>query len=428
LKEGKQMPHRASQHWILVAATFLVIFLGMGCCYYTLPVYYPIFVKEFHWNKAQIGLAASVILFLAALNGPIVGRIADRWGPRVSILNGVLFTAIAMAGMSRMHGLLQFYVFCAFLGLGVSSYSIMVMQMLMARWFIRHRGLATGIVIAGMGLGGSVGPLVISPFLAVQGWRTVLLWQASGLICIAVPTVLWIIRDDPRERGRSPEGVSDANPTAAAINDTGLTFSEAVRSANFWYVAGGAFCGMFTGNSVIQHVVLYMRELHFEQNVAAGALSLLLFASVAGRAGFGLLSDMLTRRRTLILSYVILLIGVCLLLTSLNRPGLIFMVLLVGVGYGGSVVMMTLTAAEVFGIQHLGSILGVIMVLFNAGGSIGPALTGMLADRAGYHIGFLGPAIAALVAVFCGISIRLPLAHCQEAGLLHAQTADRTLR
>jgi MFS family permease len=360
-------------------------------------------IREFGWSRQQIATGGALALLVSGLLAPLVGTIADYRGPRFVILWGTVVAGGAMIWMSRISGLNAAYSAFALFGVGMSGFSLMVMQMLIAQWFSNWRGFATGLVIAGMGLGGAAAPLLAAPILSTHGWRKGFLLQGVALIVIGCPAMLALVRGQRAEARLA----HSSGERSIKRDKSGVSYHQALRLPNFWLLAAGSFFSMFAAASALQHIVLYMREQHASLETASRILSLLLLASVAGRLGLGTLSDFLTRRRTLLLAYFILSCGMVMLTLRLGAHGFLIMALLVGVGYGGSVVMMTLSAAEIFGLRSLGQVLGTVVFCFTVGGAVGPIAVGRMADRGlGYRTAFAVALTASILAVFCAAMLR----------------------
>lgn len=398
--------------WWVAAGAFLVIFIGYGT-FYSFPVFYPAFVQQFGWSRTEVSLGGALALLVTGLVSPLVGVLADRRGARFTMIAGTVLVAVAMAAISQVQQLYHLYAVAVLFGAGLAGFSILPVQMLMAKWFHRKRGLATGLVISGMGLGGTASSVVVAALLADYAWRVVFMWQAAFLLLVSLPVAWWIVRESPSEMSLEPDGtalsrpVPVAGPLRTSTPVRGSSFREAIRTAAFWFLSASIFCAMFAAIAVIQHLVLYLRGLGYELSFASRMLSLLLLASVAGRVGLGYVSDHLTRWRTLLLAYGLLTVGTSLLLVVRSESGLMVMVVLIGLGYGGSIVLLTLSVVELFGTQSIGKILGTILVLFTAGGSLGPIVVGHLSDRFNdYHYAFVAIVVAAAAAVLTGFGAR----------------------
>lgn len=396
--------------WWVAAGAFLVIFIGYGT-FYSFPVFYPAFVQQFGWSRTEVSLGGALALLVTGLVSPLVGVLADRRGARFTMIAGTVLVAVAMAAISQVQQLYHLYAVAVLFGVGLAGFSILPVQMLMAKWFHRKRGLATGLVISGMGLGGTASSVVVAALLADHTWRVVFMWQAAFLLLVSLPVAWWIVRENPSEMSLEPDGTALGRPVAGPLRTStparGSSFREAIRTAAFWFLSASIFCAMFAAIAVIQHLVLYLRGLGYELSFASRMLSLLLLASVAGRVGLGYVSDHLTRWRTLLLAYGLLTVGTSLLLVVQSESGLMVMVVLIGLGYGGSIVLLTLSVVELFGTQSIGKILGTILVLFTAGGSLGPIVVGHLSDRFNdYHYAFVAIVVAAAAAVLTGFGAR----------------------
>jgi MFS family permease len=85
---------------------------------------------------------------------PLVGGLIDRFGPRRVITPGILILALGLMLCSKIEHLTQFYIFYGVVaGTGISCIGIVSYSAILAHWFEKKRGLASGIAVSGMGLG-----------------------------------------------------------------------------------------------------------------------------------------------------------------------------------------------------------------------------------------------------------------------------------
>ncbi|MBI1847385.1 MAG: MFS transporter, partial [Candidatus Rokubacteria bacterium] len=110
-------------------------------------VYIKPMEAEFGWSRSMLSSVAAVSLLLLGATGPIVGRLADRWGPRRVILIALLVAGVGAIATAFVHTLWQVYLTVAVLmTLGAGSVSMMTAAALIVRWFETHRGLVMGVV------------------------------------------------------------------------------------------------------------------------------------------------------------------------------------------------------------------------------------------------------------------------------------------
>src|SRR5262245_5714912 len=180
--------------WVVLAATTFVL-LTAGGVRAAIGVFIKPLEAEFGWSRTALSAAVAVSIALYGLTGPIVGRLADRWGPR-----WVLALGVALVSIGTMLGaaVTQFWQFFVAVGLiaaiGSSAAAAPVAATVATRWFERHRGLVLGINGAGM----AAGQLVILPLamalVAVLGWRGAFFALGAGLIVIVVPLTAALVR------------------------------------------------------------------------------------------------------------------------------------------------------------------------------------------------------------------------------------------
>ena len=145
-----------------------MMYLGL---FFTFGVLFPEFEKEFGWSRAQISGASSTMFIVMGLLGIAMGRINDRIGPRILLTVSTVVFALGFISMSRMSALWHLYLFYGLLcGLGIAAHDV-VMLSTVARWYTRARGLASGLVKTGAGIGQLTVPLIAAFLILLYGWR-----------------------------------------------------------------------------------------------------------------------------------------------------------------------------------------------------------------------------------------------------------------
>jgi len=125
--------------WIVVASFLTALYLG-GAVFYGFTAFFEPIVDEMGWSYTQLSLAASLRGLEMGILSPIVGILADRWGPRRLIFGGVLVTVASLLLLSSTTSLIMFYVSFALLAIGVSACTVTVLLTAVANWFRRKWG------------------------------------------------------------------------------------------------------------------------------------------------------------------------------------------------------------------------------------------------------------------------------------------------
>jgi len=182
-------------------------------------------------------------------------------------------------------------------------------------------------------------------------------------------------------------------PTAAAARKQApamVPVRDILKNRNFYLLALGSMCSIGAVGGVIQHLKLYLRDLDYTQSGAAQVMSLVLFSSLAGRVLMGWLADCISRKYVMVLIYLIVASTIPLLLVP-DFPGRIYLFALIfGIGFGGDYMIIPLMAGDLFGVQALGRIMGIILVADGVAESTFPMLVGSLYNEAAksYALGF----------------------------------------
>jgi MFS family permease len=408
--------------WRIAAAAFGILFVSVGIALYTPPVFLPKLEQEFGWSRAAISAATSIGALVSALLSPLVGGWIDRWGARRVMSIGGLLMASGFLLLSQMDSLWQMYAFNLLAAMGVTCVAWIPNQTLISNWFERKRGLAMGITLAGIGFGGLLMAPLTSTLISALGWRFAYAGLSALIFVVVVTLSLTVVRSEPADLGLLPDGDPPAPPDAdsgsapleagqpAADEFQGsLGLGEAVRTRSFWIIALSYFLVAFGQLSIVIHLVAFLGDAGFDEDVGAWSLGLAIGASVGGRLLFGLLADRYPKKWVMFTAVILHAPAVLVLFRIDSVGALPVFVPIFGIGLGGSAVLFPLLVGECFGLRAYGQILGVVMLAAALGVATGPVITGRIFDVSGsYAAAFALHVAAFLVAAFIIALLRRP--------------------
>jgi MFS family permease len=388
--------------WIMLAAVVFVMLAGSG-----IRAVFGVFIKpieaEFGWSRAQLSGAAALSLFVLGAVGPMVGWLADVWGPRRVML---LATAILGAGtvLSSFVGhLWQFYISAGLLmAMGAGGLGMATSSTVAARWFVARRGLILGILGGAM----SAGQMLIVPMAMViirlYGWRASFLWLGVGVLVLALPLILAFVRDDPADKGLKPYGAGTAAGAAfgGVKDERRVPVSEAMGVPAFWLLAVTFFvCGYTSNGLVLTHLVPHAAEHGFSEMHAAQALGLMGAMNIVGTVASGWICDRFGRKGPLAFYYGVRGLSLIFLLYVWNVPSLHVFAAIFGLNYISTVPPTTTLTANIFGRLSVGALSGWIFFSHQVGSAIGAWAGGAIFDATGsYAWAFLSAAVLAFIA------------------------------
>jgi MFS family permease len=397
--------------WIIVAVTFVTMAIGVNART-SFSLFFPPIIDEFGWDQGVIAGAFSFGFLVSGAVSPLIGRAMDRFGPRivmelgVALMGGGLLLAPLTTQPWHLYLTIGVMVGAGSVCLGYSGQSLFL-----PNWFNRRRGLAIGLAFAGVGIGSVTLLPWVQHMIGQTGWRTACTAMGIMILVVLAPINL-LLRKRPQDIGLEPDG--DAAPSASArpvsyVVDavwagTDWTWGRAVRTARFWWIALGYFCGLYIWYAVQVHQTKYLLDIGFSPNVAVWALGAVSLLGIPGQIALGHLSDRIGREWIWAVSCAGFAICFAALVALKYFPVLPLVYLMVlaqgALGYGVTSIMGAVVL-EIFQGKSYGSIFGTIMIAALAGGAAGPWVTGVLHDFYGdYTLAFaIGIAVSALSAI-----------------------------
>ena len=391
------------------ATAFAALFSVVGLALYGLPLYYDFMVREFGWSRTMVtsGNALSKLV-VGPLFGFGAGWIVDRFGPRRLMLAGILMAGGALMGLGVMSAVWAFYFFYFFNALGYVCGGPLPNQVLLSRRFDKGRGKAMGIAYLGIGFGGAIVPLLSASLTSRFGWRASLALVGVAIVVIALP-LAYFVRDE-RTAGEG-RGLADATrrepPDSAAVG-------ALLTAPAFYLLAIGSMASIAAVGGTNQHLKLFLSlDRGYAQGEAARIISLVLTVSIAGRLLMGWLADRVPVKYVMLLIYLLVAGSVPLLLAGSSRSTMYLFAVVFGLGLGGEYMIIPLMAGQLFGVQVLGRVMGIVLTADGVAEATAPMFVGYLRDRSGaYTSGFLtlvATAAAGAIAIALLPQGRIPL-------------------
>lgn len=381
--------------YIVVIATFCIMGAIWGT-YYAFGVFFKPVLTDFGWTSAMTSGAFSLSQLLYGSLGIVTGALSDRFGPRVVLTICGLLVSIGYFLMSQIDAIWQLYFFYGvIIGIGISGFYVPLLSTI-ARWFTSRRSMMTGIVLAGMSVGGFFMPPIANLLISAFNWRTSYIILSIFVLVVALPGTQFLKRD-PRQAGLLPYEDNGVREKRLALKVRELSIGETIYTRQFWMVCAMAFCRGFTWNLIMVHIVPYAVDMGISAASAANILATAGGLSIAGRLILGAAADRIGERQALIIGFIMITAALFWLAPATDAWMLYIFAAVFGFGHGGGALGSPL-AAGLFGLRSHGLIFGTMGLGYSIGAAIGPFMAGYIFDTtASYQVGFLISAAVGIV-------------------------------
>jgi len=419
--------------WWIVAVGITIAILNGAFYTYGFGVYYVPLLHELGASRAALGSVIGLARLEGGLIAPIAGWLIDRYGPRQLMYFGITTMGLCFFLLSRITALWMLYAVFLLMATASSFGGGRPISIAVANWFVRKRARALGILLAGIGLGGST-VVIVGWLTETFGWRTAAIIAALAYWSIGLPLVS-LVHHRPEQRGLHPDGIplptianASTTPEAREPLEMELTPRQAMRSPSFWLLAVAFASWSVTVTVVaVYHIPFLIEEMGAGPVTAASLASVTLLLSVPGRIIFGWIGDLVNIR--VLLAILLLVQGVGVLTMSLI-PSLewapLYIVLL-GPAYGGAAALRQAIVAHFYGRRNFGTISGLLQFVDLPGTVTGPIFVGWMVDTFGsYRLGIQSVALfLALGAVALLIARRPQMPLLQSVPSPHLPTSPQ---
>ena len=384
--------------YVVVGAGLVTQVLILGT-YSSFGVFFKPLAMEFGWMRATTSAAVSIAALVMGFSAIATGRLTDKYGPKVVLMASGLFVGVGYLLMSRINALWQLYLTYGLLvGIAMSAADLPITSTV-ARWFIKRRGMMTGVTKAGAGIGIMVVPLVANLLITNYGWR-------NAYIIIGITALIGIIlaalflKRDPAQIGKLPDGATESEVVERKINPVQFSLREAMGTSQLRLLLVIWFSFMSCANVIILHTVPHITDLGFSPALAASVISVIGGFSIFGRLSLPSLSDSLGTKKAYQIAFSLLAISLIWLQFAREAWMFYLFAAVYGTAHGASYTLLAPMVAGLFGLRSLGTILGVVLLAGTFGSFINPILAGRIYDTLGsYQLAFLILTVLSLTAL-----------------------------
>ncbi len=380
----------------MVGASGTAVFARMAPAITTLTVFIYPMSQELGWSRSLIAGSVSAGALASMVLSPVVGWAIDRFGARPVLVAGVLTVGASMISLAWATIPVTFYLAYAAGRVVFHTASPNGAGTVTARWFIRMRGRAIGVVYLFGAIGGVV--FTMSAAVIIDEFSVAAAWITLGVIVLAVALLpnLLLIAERPEHLGLQPDGDDEVRrlhghpangerKLSLGAEDDSWSLGEAARSVAFWVLVVMGFATFFVHAGINVHIAAYLRDQGLSLTNAAAVVTASWVVSAAGSVGWGWLMERVSARVMYSVMLALLSCSVLLLFLVTNIIGALAAAVLIGMVAAGGNIIPTVVYADYFGRESLGKIRGVAELGVLVGQSTGPLLAGMVFDLRGSY-------------------------------------------
>ena len=381
----------------------------------TLAVFIFPMSEDLGWSRTLIAGAASLGGLVATVASPVVGWALDRYGARVILTGSVLILGLSTVSLAWATVPIAFYLAYGLGRVIFSSPLNIGPSVVVSRWFVRRRGLATGFLFLSHSLGMITFPLIAGLVIKYRGWEDA--WIVLGVLVwiLALGPVSMLVRQTPEEVGLLPDGdppkpQASGAETSAVTEEQNWTLREAARTPTLWLLAmaTGSLFLLQSGTNI--HQGAYFLDQGLGVGVSAATLSVNAVFTGVGSIFWGWLVDRVPVRFTY--AGVALMMAVALILFPMADTIVEALIVasIFGAAVGGILVVPVVAYADYFGRRSLSAIRGVTEPFVSLGQAIGALFSGIVYDVTGsYKDAFLVLSILGFATIAMLLATRAPV-------------------
>jgi MFS family permease len=385
--------------WKVVAVAFMVAFFGFGIGFYG-PGVYLVALHQLHgWPIALVSFAITGYYVLGASLVVFAGDAFDRFGPRKVLLFAMSALALGVLGLAGLSRPWQLYAAFGVMAFGWAGMGGAAINVIVAPWFEKRRGLAVSMALNGASFGGAVMTPLWIVLIATLGFQSAALVVAGAMAVILIPLIALYLPRGPAELGLRPDGILTGdgnvpgNPERPSTTLPASRRSELVRSARFWTISAPFALALFAQVGFLTHQVSYLTP-RLGTHGAAVAVSLTTCAAIIGRIVAGVVIDRVDRRGASAGNFLVQAVAITVMIASSSPFACYVACVLFGLGLGNVTSFPALIVQTDYPKDHFSRVVSLIVAINQFTFAFGPGIIGWARDSWGSYSAALGLCVA----------------------------------
>jgi MFS family permease len=367
--------------WWIAGASLTAQLVGSGAInVFAFAVFLKPVANDLGVGRGVLSTGLLVSTLATAMGCLAFGALFDRIRIRTTLMIAITLYAASVGALSLLRpSLAIIYTLFGVSGFFGSGQTPLGYSKLIAQWFDKDRGLAMGIIQAGVGLGGIFVAQLARFLIGTFGWREAYVGLGITIFIVAFFPAAFLLRE--------PDSVLAAANTSDKVAEkgsalAGQTAGEVLRtSQQFWLLAIAFFLVVVTANGPLIHAVALLTDRGISIQRATAALSVAGLAMILGRMLAGYCLDKFFGPYVAVVSVAGAMIGLGLLISPARGLAPVAGTVLCGLGMGAEGDIVPYFVSRYFGLRAFGQIYGYLFAVFMVGVGVGPSLLGFSFDR-----------------------------------------------
>jgi MFS family permease len=388
--------------WAIVLVGALVSFSSGPGQSFVFSIFLDSIIEDTGLSRTDVSLLYAVGTGVSALMVMAVSRIADRTGPRLTLIGVTIVFGAVCFGMAFAVGTVSFFIaFAALRAFGQGSLPINS-TLLVASWFVEKRGRAMAVVGLGFAASNAILPPVSQFLISNIGWREAYMVLGVMVWVLVLPGAIFLVRNTPEEIGLHPDNRDRppaGEPTPAQVKsqpDKRKVFTSPV----FWMLALPLATPSFVSTALIFHQVSIFDERGLSAAIAASVFVPYAITSASSSMAGGFIVDRMGPKFLFALTMAALLTATLLALVITSPLLAIVYALFLGMQGGFQRIVGSTTWAHFYGRHNLGRIQGSAMMVGITSAAVGPLPVAYLQEQTqSYTVPILAMAVLPILAV-----------------------------